>query len=62
MAEPETIRATQRTRAASVTTHLGEDVLLLRRMTGSEALGRPFELRLSLFSENPDLRFQDILN
>lgn len=61
MAEPETIRATQRTRAASVTTHLGEDVLLLRRMTGSEALGRPFELRLSLFSENPDLRFQDIL-
>ena len=61
MAEPETIRATQRSRPASVTTNLGEDVLLLRRMTGSEALGRPFELKLSLFSENPDLRFQDIL-
>ena len=61
MAEPETIRPTQRNRAVAVTTPLGEDVLLLRRMTGSEALGRPFELNLSLFSERGDLRFDEVL-
>jgi type VI secretion system secreted protein VgrG len=61
MAEPETSRPTQRQRGAAVTTPLGEDVLLLRRMTGTEALGRPFQLTLSLFSERGDLRFDDVL-
>ncbi len=61
MAEPETGRPTQRHRGAAVTTPLGEDVLLLRRMIGSEALGRPFKFTLSLFSERGDLRFDDVL-
>jgi type VI secretion system secreted protein VgrG len=53
--------AVQKSRAAAVITPLGEDVLLFRRMTGTEELGRPFELTLSLFSEDPSLRFEDLL-
>jgi type VI secretion system secreted protein VgrG len=61
MPEASTIRPTQRARAVAVSTPLGEDVLLLRRMSGREALGRPFELNLSLFSERTDLRFDELL-
>ncbi len=61
MAELDSSRPTQRHRGVAVTTPLGEDVLLLRRMTGSETLSRPFELTLSLYSERGNLRFEDIL-
>ncbi|MCU0934927.1 MAG: type VI secretion system tip protein VgrG [Gammaproteobacteria bacterium] len=61
MAERDSSRPTQRHRGVAVTTPLGEDVLLLRRMTGSETLSRPFELTLSLYSERVNLRFEDIL-
>jgi type VI secretion system secreted protein VgrG len=44
-----------------LSTPLGKDVLLLRRMTGTEALGLPFELDLELLSEQGDLEAEKLL-
>jgi type VI secretion system secreted protein VgrG len=52
---------TQQERTLSITTPLGEDVLLLRGMTGSEQLGRLFEYQLSLLSEDFEIKHEDIL-
>src|SRR5271169_3085368 len=52
---------TQEHRAVSVATPLGKDVLLFRRMTVTEALGRLFEFQIDLLSENPNIKFEDLL-
>ncbi len=48
-------------RILSVSTPLGEDVLLLRSMSGSERLGAPFEYELELASPNIDISPDDLL-
>jgi type VI secretion system secreted protein VgrG len=48
-------------RDIAVQTPLGEDVLLLRRFTGTERLGRLFEYRLDLLSENHEIKFDDLV-
>ena len=55
------MQLTQKDRTLSITTPLGEDVLLLRSMTGSEQLGRLFEYQLSLLSEDFEIRYEDLL-
>jgi type VI secretion system secreted protein VgrG len=45
----------------SVGTPLGEDVLLIRSITGTEELGRPFRYELELLSENDALGFDSLL-
>jgi type VI secretion system secreted protein VgrG len=52
---------TQQYRQAAVGTPLGDDVLLLVGMSGGEQLGRPFEFQLDLASENPQIKFTDIV-
>ncbi|MEN6426758.1 MAG: type VI secretion system tip protein VgrG [Phycisphaerales bacterium] len=52
---------TQQHRQVAVETPLGEDVLLLVNMWGSEQLGRPFEFQLELASENSQIKFSDIV-
>ena len=52
---------TQQHRQAAVGTPLGDDVLLLVRMSGDEQLGRPFEFQVDLASENPQIKFSDIV-
>jgi type VI secretion system secreted protein VgrG len=52
---------TQQHRQAAVGTPLGDDVLLLVRMSGREELGRPFEFQLDLASENSQIKFTDIV-
>ena len=52
---------TQAERAVAVLTPLGEDVLLFRRMTATEALGRLFEIEIDLLSKNANIRFDDLL-
>jgi uncharacterized protein involved in type VI secretion and phage assembly len=52
---------TQEFRQLSVATPLGDDVLLLRKITGKEELGRLFEYELDLISENHDIRLEDIV-
>ncbi len=47
--------ATQSHRQIAVSSPLGADVLLFRRMTASEELGRLFELDLELLSENREI-------
>jgi len=44
-----------------ISTPLGDGVLLFRRMTAREELGRPFELELDLLSQDEQLRFEDVL-
>ena len=53
--------ATQGTRFFEVITPLGPDVLLFRRMTGVERLGRLFQYELDLLSEDPELAPSDLL-
>lgn len=48
-------------RAISVSTPLGEDVLLLRGVTGAERLGAPFAYELDLVSEDVDILPGDLL-
>ncbi len=48
-------------REVAVSSPLGEDVLLFHRMTATEALGRLFECKLELLSEDFNLRLEDIL-
>jgi type VI secretion system secreted protein VgrG len=52
---------TQANREISVTTPLGDDVLLFYRMSGSDQLGRLSEYRLQLLSENGDVKIADVL-
>ena len=52
---------THRDRTLSVTTPLGEDKLLVKRMQGQERLGAPFEYRLDLLSEDIDIDPNDLL-
>jgi type VI secretion system secreted protein VgrG len=51
----------QANRDISVACALGPDVLLLRRMRGSEALSALSEYELELYSERADLRVDDLL-
>ncbi len=49
-----TLRLSQTNRPLAVETPLGEDVLILERMTGTEELGRLFRYELELISEHPE--------
>lgn len=40
---------------------LSDDVLLIKRMTGVERLGRPFVYTLDLFSEDPEIGFDKVV-
>jgi type VI secretion system secreted protein VgrG len=53
--------ATQAHREASVTSALGTDVLLFSSMTGHEQLGRLFEYRVQLLSNNAGIAIDDVL-
>jgi type VI secretion system secreted protein VgrG len=52
---------TQTNRRIAISTPLGDDVLLLRGFTGSEAISQLFHFDLDLLSENDSLKFQDIV-
>jgi type VI secretion system secreted protein VgrG len=52
---------TQKKREIAVSSPLGEDVLLFRRMTATEQLGRLSEFNLDLLSENAQIKMEDIL-
>jgi len=52
---------TQSHRPIAVNSPLGEDVLVLQRMTASEELSRLFEFQLDLLSENDNIRPADVL-
>ena len=52
---------TQKHRALSIGTPLGDDVLLLRSAHIQEQLGRPFRMELELRSEKHDIKFTDIV-
>ena len=52
---------TQSHRPIAVNSPLGEDVLVLRRMTASEELSRLFEFQLELLSENDNIRPADVM-
>ena len=51
----------QKKRAIAVSTTLKEDVLLVRRMTVREELGRLYDCRLEVYSEDEDVKFEDLL-
>jgi len=51
----------QQKRSLSVSTPLGEDVLLLRGMTATEELGRLFDYELELISDSIDIYHEDLL-
>jgi type VI secretion system secreted protein VgrG len=52
---------TQKNREAAIGTPLGEDVLLLVSMSGTEQLSRPFEFQLELASEDYQIKSSDII-
>ncbi|HKV48571.1 MAG TPA: type VI secretion system tip protein VgrG [Candidatus Acidoferrales bacterium] len=52
---------TQVNRLISLTTPLGEDVLLLAGFTGHEGVSRLFQFNLDLLSEKKDIDFKDII-
>ena len=52
---------TQANRAVAILTPLGEDVLVFRRMTVTESLGRLFQMEIDLLSEDPDIKFDEML-
>src|SRR5208337_1649512 len=52
---------TQEHRAVAVATPLGKDVLLFGRMSATESLGGLFEFQIDLLSENPNIKFDDLL-
>ena len=54
-------KRTQAHRPVRIGTPLGDDVLLIKSMTGGERLGRPFEYQLVLLSEAHDLNYKDII-
>ncbi|HEX5421442.1 MAG TPA: type VI secretion system tip protein VgrG [Gammaproteobacteria bacterium] len=51
----------QAQRTISLATPLGEDVLLLDKMTATERLGRPFECELELLSGDEQIEMDDLL-
>jgi len=51
----------QANRPVRIATPLEKDVLLFRRMTGVEHLGRPFQYELVLLSEEHAINYQDII-
>jgi type VI secretion system secreted protein VgrG len=55
------MQPTQANRPVTVTSALGADVLLFRRMQCSEALGRMFEFRVELASARADIATGDVL-
>ncbi len=52
---------TQENRLLSLSTPLGEDVLLLASFTGHEGISRLFQFNLELLSEKKDIAFKDIV-
>jgi type VI secretion system secreted protein VgrG len=52
---------TQDERLLAVHTTLGKDVLLLQGYSGEEGMSRLFRFQLDLLSENPSIKFQDIV-
>ncbi len=52
---------TQANRFFAIDTPLGTDVLLARSMTIREELGRPFHIDAELLSEDPKIKFDDIV-
>jgi type VI secretion system secreted protein VgrG len=54
-------KPTQKNRELAIETPLGEDVLLLISMSGTEELGRLFEYNLDLASENKQIKAEDIV-
>ncbi|HEY1847922.1 MAG TPA: type VI secretion system tip protein VgrG [Opitutaceae bacterium] len=55
------LKRSQANRSAKLTTSLGDDVLLLKGLTGVERLGRPFEYTLSLLSENREIDYKKVI-
>src|SRR5258708_9287807 len=51
----------QENRIIAVQTPLGENVLLLQKLTGAEGISRLFAFHLDLLSENPNISFSDIV-
>src|SRR5919106_492498 len=51
----------QAKRPIAVTSSLGEDILLFRRMTVTEQLGCLTEFNLDLLSADEQIRFEDVL-
>ena len=56
-----TAKATAKHRLVRINTQLGEDVLLLVRVTGREELGRLFEYQVELISERGSIKPEDML-
>jgi type VI secretion system secreted protein VgrG len=52
---------TQQNRRIAVSTPLGEDVLLLKSIQGTEAISQPFHYGLELLSEEDSLNFDDLV-
>lgn len=52
---------TQSSRILAVSTDLGPDKLLLRRMSGSESLGRMFSYTLEMTSEDKEIPFESLI-
>jgi len=52
---------TQKNRPIKVKTPLGDDVLMLRSMTGKEELGRLSEFNLTLLSRDDQIKLEDVL-
>lgn len=53
--------STQAAQFISITTPLGDDVLLLRSVTGQEGISQLFKFQLGLISEKPPIRFETII-
>ena len=52
---------TQTNRLIAIDSPLGKDVLLLRGFTGQEGISQMFHLDLDLLSEDPEIKFKDII-
>ena len=52
---------TQATRQIAIDTPLGEDVLILRSFQGHEAISKLFAFELDLVSEEPSIKYDDIV-
>src|SRR5258708_19830244 len=51
----------QENRIIAVQTPLGDNVLMLQKLTGVEGISRLFTFHLDLLSENPNISFTDIV-
>lgn len=52
---------TQASRQIAIETPLGEDTLVLRAFRGQEAISKPFSFELDLVSEEPSIKYEDIV-